>query len=120
MKNAILITVAFLSITMVEQKSNSKIIEIPKNECTKKVSNHLKIYCNGGVGSIITKNDILFQKKYSVIIVDLGCVRATGKRLESLTVLNKKTFEFLKSKYALKWVSELKQDAIGFMEWKAK
>ena len=65
MKNALLITILFLSMSIVGQKSKSIPTKITNAECTKKGSAKLKIYCNGGFGSIITKNDLLFQKKYS-------------------------------------------------------
>lgn len=120
MKNAILLAILFLSMSIVGQKNKSTIIETSKKECTKKVSNNLKIYCNGGQISILTKDDLVFQKKYSVVIIDLGCLHSSGKELENYKKINSKTFESLKSTYGLKWVSELKQNAIGFNEWKSK
>lgn len=117
MKKILLMSFLLLSLTIFSQKI--KVVN-PKIERIKKVSNNLKMYCNGGEVSIITKNDLIFQKKYSVIIVDLGCLHASGKDLENYKKLNSQTFEFLKTKFGLKWVSEINLNTIGLSEWKIK
>lgn len=120
MKNALLITISLLSMSILGQKNTSTINEKSKISNLKNVTNNLKIYCNGGVVSTITKNNLIFHKKYSVKIIDLGCVHPSGKDLENYKKLNVKTFESLKIKFGLKWISELEQDAIGLSEWKMR
>ena len=103
----------FLSLTLhaQEKKQNNTIkIEIK--------SNTKIIYILGGIASVITKEDLVFAKKYNIYFHDFGCIAPTN--FEEYETKNELVFEYLNKTYGSQWQKEIKPSVLGFEKWKKK
>lgn len=80
------------------------------------VQAEVKIYLLGGIVSAITKKEMDFSKKYSVLFLDFGCVPPTN--LSYYEEQNFKAFDLLNIQYGPKWQEELNPNILGFKKWK--
>ena len=69
----------------------------------------------GGIAPTITSTDPLFEKKYGIHFYEFGC---TGPENEIIIAYNKIIFEHLNKTHKNNWIKEVREDVIGFKEWK--
>ncbi|WP_130735621.1 hypothetical protein [Flavobacterium sp. J27] len=74
------------------------------------------IYILGGIVSSITKEDIAFSKKYNIQYYDFGCVAPLD--FDKYEKANAQVFENLTASFGKQWEKEIKNSAMGFLEWK--
>lgn len=71
----------------------------------------------GGIAPVIISTDPDFEKEYGIYFYEFGC---TGPENEIIIAYNKIIFEHLNLTKEKKWVKEVRDDVIGFKEWKRK
>jgi hypothetical protein len=71
----------------------------------------------GGIAPVIISTDPGFEKKYGIYFYEFGC---TGPENEKIIAYNKIIFEHLNSTKGKKWIKEVRDDVIGFKDWKRK
>lgn len=81
-------------------------------------SNTKTIYFLGGIASVITKEDLVFAKKYNIYFHDFGCIAPTN--FEEYETKNELVFEYLNKTYGSQWQKEIKPSVLGFEKWKKK
>ena len=92
-----------------EKKQNDTIkIEINSNTKT--------IYVLGGIASVITKEDLVFAKKYNIQFHDFGCIAPTN--FKEFETKNELVFEYLNKTYGKQWQKEIKPSVLGFLKWR--
>ncbi len=69
----------------------------------------------GGIAPTIIATDPQFEKKYGIYFYEFGCA---GPENEIIIAYNKIIFEHLNSTKGKKWIKEVRDDVIGFKEWK--
>ena len=69
----------------------------------------------GGISPTIISTDPQFEKEYGIYFYEFGC---TGPENEIMIAYNKLIFEHLNSTKGKKWTKEVRDDVIGFNEWK--
>ena len=69
----------------------------------------------GGIAPTIIATDPQFEKKYEIYFYEFGC---TGPENEILVAYNKIIFEHLNKTHGKDWIKEVRDDVIGFKEWK--
>ncbi len=74
-------------------------------------NNSLKVFLPGGVFGVPTfASDTIFEKKYNIKLIHLGCVRTSG---DNFAEYNQTIFEYLDKKQGETWRKEIRQDVIG-------
>ena len=76
------------------------------------------IYVLGGIAPVITKDDLVFAKKYNIQFHDFGCIAPTN--FEEYEAKNALVFEYLNKSYGNQWQKEIKPSVMGFEKWKKK
>lgn len=74
-------------------------------------NNSLTIYLQGGIVSVIKKEDLVFQEKYDIRYHDSGCV-VVGD-FEYYKMYNHHVFAYLSEKFGDGWKKELSISAFG-------
>lgn len=69
----------------------------------------------GGIAPTIIATDPQFEKKYGIYFYEFGC---TGPDNEIIIAYNKIIFEHLNKSHGKHWTKEVRDDVIGFKEWK--
>jgi len=69
----------------------------------------------GGIAPTIITTDPQFEKKYEIYFFEFGC---SGPENEIIIAYNKIIFEHLNKTYGKDWMKEVRDDVIGFKEWK--
>ena len=69
----------------------------------------------GGIAPVIIATDPDFEKKYGIYFYEFGCTRPES---EIIIAYNRTVFEHLNSTKGKKWLKEIRDDVIGFKEWK--
>lgn len=75
------------------------------------------LFLQGGIAPIEYTTDKDFENKYGIYFYDFGCVPPTEK---CVIEYNSQVFDYLTKKYGKKWKREIRNDVIGFKEWKRK
>jgi hypothetical protein len=74
-------------------------------------NNTVTIYLQGGIVSVIKKEDLAFQEKYGIRYHDSGCVAT--KNLDYYKMYNYHAFAYLSGKFGEHWKRELNSNAFG-------
>jgi hypothetical protein len=69
----------------------------------------------GGIAPTIIATDPIFEKKYGIYFFEFGC---TGPENEIIIAYNRIIFEHLSSTKGKKWIKDVRDDVIGFKDWK--
>ncbi|SHJ27799.1 hypothetical protein SAMN04488096_1352 [Mesonia phycicola] len=69
----------------------------------------------GGIAPTTIATDPLFEKKYGIYFYEFGC---SGPENDIIITYNKIVFEHLNSTKGKTWIKEVRDDVIGFKEWK--
>ncbi|GGZ64868.1 FEKKY domain-containing protein [Mesonia mobilis] len=69
----------------------------------------------GGIAPTIIATDPQFEKKYGIYFYEFGC---SGPENDIIIAYNKIVFEHLNSTKGKTWIKEVRDDVIGFKEWK--
>ena len=69
----------------------------------------------GGIAPTIIATDPQFEKEYGIYFYEFGC---TGPENDIIIAYNRIIFEHLNSTKGKKWIKEVRDDVIGFKEWK--
>ena len=69
----------------------------------------------GGIAPTIIATDPQFEKEYGIYFYEFGC---TGPENDIIIAYNRIVFEHLNSTKGKKWIKEVRDDVIGFKEWK--
>lgn len=69
----------------------------------------------GGIEPTIIDTDPQFEKENGIYFYEFGC---TGPENDIIIAYNKVVFEHLNSTKGKKWIKEVRNDVIGFKEWK--
>lgn len=69
----------------------------------------------GGIAPVFIDTDAVFEKKYAIAFYEYGC---TGPDYELVKAYNTVIFDYPKKTYGKKWFREVRDDVIGFKEWK--
>ena len=69
----------------------------------------------GGIAPNIMATDPQFESKYGIYFYEFGC---SGPDKEIIIAYNKKVFKYLNSTKDKKWIKEIRDDVIGFKDWK--
>ena len=69
----------------------------------------------GGIAPTIIATDPQFEKEYEIYFYEFGC---NGPKSEIIIAYNKIIFEHLNSSKGIKWITEVRDDVMGFKEWK--
>ena len=77
---------------------------------------NIKIYIIGGIISVITKEDLEFEKNYLLRYYDFGCTPPVN--FETFEKYNQLVFDYLLKEYGKNWISSTNQNAFGFLKWK--
>ena len=78
-------------------------------------NNNIFIYLNGGLTPIFYPNDKSFEERYSIKFYEEGCIGS-----EFSIYYNFIIYEYLSKTFGNKWITEIRNDAIGFKEWKKR
>ena len=112
-KLQLILTIFLFSFTLqAQEKKQNDTIKIEINSNTK------TIYVLGGIASVITKEDLVFAKKYNIHFHDFGCIAPTN--FKEFETKNELVFEYLNKTYGKQWQKEIKQSVMGFEKWKKK
>jgi hypothetical protein len=79
-------------------------------------NNDLKVYTVGGLKPSNHKVDTAFQETYRLSYHDFGCIAPPN--MDYYTAYNLLVFRYLKEKWANAWEKDIKDNAMGFYEWK--
>lgn len=74
-------------------------------------SNSITIYLQGGIVSVIKKEDLAFQEKYGIRYHDSGCVAT--RDFDYYKLYNHHVFAYLSGKFGEDWKKELNTSAFG-------
>lgn len=74
-------------------------------------NNTITLYLQGGIVSVIKKEDQVFQEKYGVRYYDSGCVAT--KDFEYYEMYNHHVFAYLSRKFGDDWKKELNASTFG-------
>lgn len=77
---------------------------------------NIKIYLLGGIISVITKEDLEFEKNYKMRYYDFGCMPPAN--FEMFEKYNQLVFDYLLKEHGKNWISSTNQNAFGFLKWK--
>jgi hypothetical protein len=80
-------------------------------------NNNVYLFLQGGIAPVEYTTDKNFENKYGVYFFDFGCVPPSE---ECVIEYNSQVFDYLTKKYGKKWKREIRDDVIGFKEWKSK
>ncbi|WP_299385396.1 hypothetical protein [uncultured Lacinutrix sp.] len=69
----------------------------------------------GGIAPTIIATDPIFEKEYGIYFFEFGC---TGSENEIIIAYNRIIFEHLNSTKGKKWIKDVRDDVIGFKDWK--
>ena len=69
----------------------------------------------GGIAPTLFATDSKFEKKYAIIFHEFGC---SGPDNKIIIAYNKIVFEHLNKTHGKHWIKEVRNDVIGFKEWK--
>ena len=69
----------------------------------------------GGIAPTIIATDPIFEKEYGIYFFEFGC---TGPENEIIIAYNRIIFEHLRSTKGKKWIKDVRDDVIGFKDWK--
>jgi len=69
----------------------------------------------GGIAPTIIATDPEFEKEYGIYFYEFGC---TGPENKIIIAYNRLIFEHLNSTKGKKWIKEVRDDVIGFKDWK--
>lgn len=69
----------------------------------------------GGIAPTVIATDPQFEKEYGIYFYEFGC---TGPENNLLIAYNKTIFDYLQKRYGKKWIKEVRDDVVGFKEWK--
>lgn len=108
----IILVLLFNFTIQAQEKRQNDTIKIEINSKTK------TIYVLGGIASVITKDDLVFAKKYNIQFHDFGCIAPTN--FEEYEAKNALVFEYLNKSYGNQWQKEIKPSVMGFEKWKKK
>jgi hypothetical protein len=113
MKNTFKIFFFLLCLTLqAQEKKQNETIKIEINSTTK------TIYVLGGIASVITKEDLVFAKKYNIQFHDFGCIAPTN--FKEYEAKNELVFNYLNKTYGKQWQKEIKPSVLGFEKWRKK
>ena len=71
----------------------------------------------GGIAPTIIATDPQFEKQYGIYFNEFGC---SGPENDIIIAYNKIVFEHLNKTHGKNWIKEVRNDVIGFKEWKKK
>lgn len=77
--------------------------------------NKITIYLQGGIVSVVKKNDLEFALNHGISYHDFGCM-APGN-ISYYEKYNQNVFNYLLRKFGKKWISEMNSNAFGFQKW---
>lgn len=77
---------------------------------------NIKIYLLGGIKSVITKEDLEFEKNYLLHYFDFGCTPPLN--FEMFEKYNQLVFDYLLKEYGKNWIYSTNQNAFGLLKWK--
>lgn len=80
-------------------------------------NNNVYLFLNGGIAPVEYTSDKDFENKYGIRFYDFGCVPPNEK---CVIEYNSRVFDYLTKEYGKKWKREIRDDVIGFKEWKRK
>jgi hypothetical protein len=93
-----------LVFTITLRNKESALADLDKGE--------VKLFLPGGLlGAPKLSNDSIFQEKYKLQFVFLGCTSWQGDNFEEY---NNETFKYLDNKYGKVWRKEIRKDVIGY------
>jgi hypothetical protein len=78
-------------------------------------TNKITIYLQGGIVSVIKKEDLDFQKKYGIYYKDFGCLAPIN--ISYYEKYNYQVFNYLSTKFAGNWKEALNINAYGANNW---
>jgi hypothetical protein len=78
---------------------------------------NIYLFLQGGIAPVEYTTDKDFENKYGIYFFDFGCVPPSEK---CVIEYNSQVFDYLTKKYGKKWKREIRNDVIGFKEWKRK
>lgn len=89
------------------------------NEWIKADFNNKNVYLflQGGIAPVEYTTDKEFENEYGIYFYDFGCVPLSEK---CVIEYNSRVFDYLTKEYGKKWKREIRDDVIGFKEWKRK
>jgi len=89
------------------------------NEWIKADFNNKNVYLflQGGIAPVAYTTDKEFENKYGIYFYDFGCVPPSER---CVIEYNSRVFDYLTKEYGKKWKREIRNDVIGFKEWKRK
>ena len=73
------------------------------------------IYLQGGIVSVVKKNDLEFASNHGISYHDFGCM--TPANISYYEKYNQNVFNYLLGKFGKKWISEMNANAFGFQKW---
>tara|TARA_R110002012_G_C11571652_1_gene604421 strand:+ start:555 stop:995 length:441 start_codon:yes stop_codon:yes gene_type:complete len=71
----------------------------------------------GGIAPTIIATDPQFEKQYGIYFYEFGC---SGPENDIIIAYNKIVFEHLNKTHGKNWIKEVRNDVIGFKEWKKR
>ncbi|WCO03539.1 FEKKY domain-containing protein [Psychroserpens ponticola] len=71
----------------------------------------------GGIAPTIIATDPIFEKEYKIYFYEFGC---TSPEKDLIIAYNEVIFEHLIKDYGNKWKKEIRNDVIGFKDWRKK
>ena len=101
-------------ITFVNPKTCEQIDDWIKSDFD---NNNVYLFLQGGIAPVEYTTDKNFENKYGIYFFDFGCVPPSEK---CVIEYNSKVFDYLEKTYGEKWKKEIRDDVIGFKEWKKK
>jgi hypothetical protein len=69
----------------------------------------------GGIAPTIIATDPEFEKQYGIYFYEFGC---SGPENEIIVSYNQTIFEHLNKEFGKKWEKEVRDDVIGFKDWR--
>ncbi|WP_406684352.1 hypothetical protein N1F78_01075 [Seonamhaeicola sp. MEBiC1930] len=69
----------------------------------------------GGIAPTIIATDPEFEKEYGIYFYEFGC---TGPENELIIAYNQVIFEYLNKEHGKIWKKEVRNDVVGFKEWR--
>ncbi|WBX70343.1 FEKKY domain-containing protein [Tenacibaculum retecalamus] len=75
------------------------------------------LFLQNGIESVEYTTDKEFENTYGIYFFDFGCVQPSEK---CVIEYNTRVFDYLTEEYGKKWKREIRDDVIGFKEWKRK
>ena len=78
-------------------------------------NDNVYLFLNGGIAPVEYTTDKDFENKYGIHFYDFGCEPPNEK---CVIEYNSRVFDYLTETYGKKWKREIRDDVIGFKEWK--